>query len=207
MLREKFLGRNPSHFHLNPIIKAYIISEAFLWSAWDFVMPIFAVFIVTTIPGGNVQLAAIGYSTYLITRVILELISGKILAGSKDRQKLLMSICGMTCLTIAYIGFAFSSTISSIFFFYFMLGAGLGIAAPAKNTLFAIHLDKNKESTEWSLTDAISFICMALATALGGFIASQYGFKVLFILAAIVNSISIIPYLLQIKIKKSSSNI
>src|SRR3989344_6510367 len=117
MIKEAFLGRRPSHFHLNPIVKAYIISEAFLWSAWDFVLPLVAVFVVSVVTGGNIQIAATGYSTYLVSRVIFELISGRILIGSKDRKKILMSIVGMVCLSIAYVGFAFSSTILNIFFF------------------------------------------------------------------------------------------
>lgn len=198
MLKEKFLGRNPSHFSINPIVKIYITSEAFLWSAWDFVMPIFGIFIVTNIPGATIQSAATGYSIYLINRVISEIISGRLLRGSNDRKKFLMTIFGMICLSIAYIGFAFSKNIIAVFSFYALLGVGLGVASPAKNSLFSIHLDKNKEATEWSLADAVSFICMALATSLGGFVATQYGFPILFLLASIINAIGMIPYLVHL---------
>ena len=99
-------------------------------------------------------------------------------------------------MSIAYIGFMISTNIYHIFAFYTVIGVGLGIAAPAKNSLFAIHLDKNKEATEWSITDAVSFICMALATSLGGLIATDYGFHILFIIACIINAIATIPYIL-----------
>ena len=198
MFIERFLGRRPSHFELNPVVKAYIVSESFLWSAWDFVLPIISIFIANNVSGGNVQTAATGYSIYLITRVVFELISGRILQRTNDRKKVLMSIFGILCLSIAYFGFAFTNTITSLFIFYSILGVGLGIAAPAKNSLFAIHLDKNKESTEWSLNDAISFICMALATALGGFVAAAYGFQIVFLLAGVINVVSILPYILYI---------
>lgn len=198
MLKEKFLGRNPSHFTINPIVKTFIVSEAFLWSAWDFVMPIFGIFIVTNIAGANIQSAATGYSIYLINRVIFEIISGRILRGSSDRKKFIITIFGMACLSIAYVGFSFSQNLLAVFSFYGLLGFGLGVASPAKNSLFAIHLDKNKETTEWSLADAVSFICMALATALGGFIATQYGFSVLFLLASIINLLGMIPYILYL---------
>ncbi len=203
MLREKFLGRNPSHFKINPIIKAFILSEAFLWSAWNFTTPLFAIFVINDIEGGTIQAAATGYSLYLVTRVIFELISGRLLAKSGDKRKFFLAIFGIFCLSIAYIGFSFSTTILQMFLFYFVVGIGLGTASPAKNSLFSIHLDKNKEATEWSLADAVTFICMALAAALGGFIATQYGFKSLFILASVINFLSIIPYVLQINIRKS----
>ena len=161
-------------------------------------MPIFGIFIVTNIAGATIQSAAAGYSIYLINRVIFEIISGRVLRGSSDRKKFTITILGMACLSIAYVGFSFSQNIIAVFSFYALLGLGLGIASPAKNSLFAIHLDKNKEATEWSLADAVSFICMALATALGGFIATQYGFSPLFLIAAIVNLLGMIPYILYL---------
>lgn len=176
-----------------------MVSESMLWSAWDFVTPIFAIFIVKNIEGGSIQTAAIGYSIYLITRVIFELISGSMLSKSTNKKKLIMAISGMLCLSIAYFGFAFTLNIAFIFFFYSMLGMGLGLAAPAKNSLFSIHLDKSKEATEWSLADATVFICMALATALGGFIAAQYGFPTLFLLSSIITILATIPYFLVLK--------
>lgn len=202
MLSDVFLGKRPSHFQINPFVKAYIISELFLWSAWEFVMPIFALFVVSDIAQGNVQTAAFGYSIYLITRVLFELISGRYLYKTGDRKKLLIAIGGIFCLSIAYIGFSFSTSIIMLFSFYFVLGMGLGIASPAKNAIFSIHLDKNKESTEWGITDATSFTCMALATAFGGFFVHQFGFRPLFLLAAIINLLSIIPYALHLWMKK-----
>ena len=58
---------------------------------------------------------------------------------------------------------------------------------------------------EWGVSDATAFIAIAMAAALGGFIAGQYGFRVLFILSAIVNTISIIPYVLYRQQVKENS--
>lgn len=201
MIRGLFLGRNPSHFQINPIVKAFIISETFLWSAWNFVTPIFAIFVVSNIEGGNVQIAASVFSVYLIARVFSELLSGRYLLGKSDREKFILTIVGMLLVSLAYVGFSFSRTIFFLFVFYVVAGIGLGIAAPAKNSLFSTHLDRNKEPSEWGIYDAITFIGMALATALGGFIAGQYGFQFLFLLASIVNFLGIFPYLLYIRAK------
>ncbi len=202
MLSDVFLGKRPSHFQINPFVKAYIISELFLWSAWSFVAPIFAIFIVNEIKGASIETAAFAYSVHLVSRVLFELISGRFLYKTGDRKKLLIAIVGIFCLSIAYIGFSFSTSMIMLFTSYFILGIGLGIASPAKNAIFSIHLDKNKESTEWGLADASCFIGMALATALGGFFAHQFGFKPLFLLAAVINLLSIIPYTLHLSMKK-----
>jgi len=199
MLKEQFLGRNPTHFQVNPVVKAFIISEGFLWSAYNFVLPLFAVFVLNNIRGGNVQVAASAYSSFLIVRVIFELITCKYFGRSNESNKFITTIAGMLLISLGYLGFAFSNGVMSLFVFFGIVGMGLGIASPVKNSLFATHLDKNKETTEWGIYDAVTFIGMASTAALGGFIASQYGFNFLFILAAIINFIGIVPYLLYIR--------
>ena len=198
MLREQFIGRNPSHFHINPIVRAFIISETFIWSAWNFFIPISAIFVVRNISGGSLEIAASAFSAHLIARVIFELSSAKLLTR-EERQKIITSIIGLSFLSLSYVGLAFSDSIFQLFIFYIVAGIGFGVASPAKNSLFSIHLDKDRESSEWSFYDAIVFIAIALATALGGFVAAGYGFKILFISSSIVNIIGTLPYLLYLK--------
>jgi MFS family permease len=200
MIKEAFLGNNPSHFiKVDPLVKAYIVSECFLWSSWNFIIPIFAVFATTQIKGGTIQAAASSYSVYLMIRVVFELFSGKLVSGKSENQKILVIIAGISCLSLAYLGFAFSSSFVHLFLSFAIAGIGFGLAAPVKSSLFSMHLDKDKEATEWSFADASMFISMALATALGGFIAGFYGFKILFFLASIVNVFALLPYLLYVK--------
>jgi|WetSurMetagenome_2_1015567.scaffolds.fasta_scaffold01745_13 hypothetical protein len=203
MIKEIFLGKKPSDFHMNSVVKAFIISEIFLWSSWNAIIPIFAIFAATKIPGGNTEIAASSFSTYLIVRVIFELISGRYLSKSTDLQKFVISIVGIILMSLGYVGFALTETVSSIFIFYGVIGMGLGIASPAKNCLFSSHLDKDKEITEWSIYDGFVFMGMAMAAAIGGFVANRYGFTFLFYLVAGTNLLSIIPYILYAEKKRT----
>jgi MFS family permease len=207
MIKEIFIGRRPSHFHINPVVKAFIISEILLWSSWNAIIPIFAIFAATKIPGGNTEIAAASFSAYLIVRVIFELISGKYLSKSNDAQKIAISVLGIILLSVGYIGFALTREISSLFIFYGVIGVGLGIASPAKNCLFSSHLDKDREVTEWSMYDGLVFMGMAMAATIGGFVANRYGFAFLFYLVAATNILSIIPYLLYSKKKSVNEQI
>lgn len=206
MIKEVFIGRKPSHFHMNPVVKAFIVSEMFLWSSWNAVIPIFAIFAATEIPGGNTEIAATSFSAYLIVRVIFELISGKYLSQSTEMQKFIVTIIGIILMSAGYVGFALTKNISSLFLFNSVIGMGLGIASPAKNSLFSSHLDKNKEVTEWSIYDGFVFLGMAMSAAIGGFVANRYGFPFLFYLVAATNLLSIIPYILYAK-KKNTKKI
>lgn len=203
MIKEIFLGKKPSDFHMNAVVKAFIISEIFLWSSWNAIIPIFAIFAATKIPGGNTEVAASSFSTYLIVRVIFELISGRYLSKSTDIQKFVISILGIVLISLGYVGFAMTRSVSSIFIFYGVIGMGLGIASPAKNCLFSSHLDKDKEVTEWSIYDGFVFMGMAMAATIGGFVANRYGFTFLFYLVSITNLLSVIPYILYAKKKRT----
>lgn len=89
MLREAFGGHNPSHLYSNSITKVIILAEAFVWSAWNSVTPLFAIFIANDIPGGNAEIAGAVFSTFLLTRVLFELLSGIHFAKSDDSKKLM----------------------------------------------------------------------------------------------------------------------
>jgi len=173
-----------------------------VWGSWNFVFPIFAIFVVTEITDATIETAAFGYSIYLLGRVIFELISGQYLSRTNDRKKLLFAMLGIFCLSISFVGFSIAHSVLMLFVFYFLAGMGLGIASPAKNAIFSIHLDKSKESIEWGIADATAFASMALATAFGGFFVHQYGFRPLYLLAAFVNLLSLIPYILVLQMKK-----
>lgn len=195
MLREILIGNNPTQFHVNPIVKVFIVSETLLWGAMNFILPIFALF-VTTLPGGNVQIAATVYSIYMLVRVIFELLSGRLFARASDDKKLFITILGMIIMSAAYVGFAFASNLFMLYVFYGLLGLGIGIISPVKNSLFSMHLDKDREATEWGILDAMVFFVIAVASAVGGFIAQEYGFQILFSLAAVINLLGITPYLI-----------
>jgi cyanate permease len=202
VIKEIFIGKKPSDFHMNGVVKAFIVSEIFLWSSWNAIIPIFAIFAANSIPGGNTEVAAGSFSTYLIVRVIFELISGRYLSKSKDIQKFVISIIGIMLMSVGYVGFAMTKNVWELFVYYGVIGIGLGIASPAKNCLFSSHLDKDKEVTEWSMYDGFVFMGMAMAATIGGFVANRYGFSFLFYLVAVTNLLSVIPYILYAK-KKS----
>lgn len=195
MLREIFIGKRPSQFTAtHPFVKAFLLSEMFLWSAHNLFMPIIAVYVIKNIKGGTLEAAASGISVYLISRVLFELISGIFISKGSDRKKILIMIVSMTFLSVSYIGFILAKDLVLLFSSYFLMGMSLGLASPARMALFSMHLDRNKETEEWSFHDALSFIGMALAGALGGFVAQAYGFRIVFSISVVLNLLAIVPY-------------
>lgn len=199
MLKEIFLGKQPSHFQINPLIKSFITSETLLWSGWNFVMPIFAIFAAEKVIGGSVELVGIAVSIHLIVRIFLELISGRQLTVGSEKKKFKYTVIGIIIMSISNFGLAFTNTIPALLFFFGLAGAGLGLCSPAKSALFSLHLDKKAMSAEWGLYDGTILTGIAIASALGGFIAKIYGFQILFLSSATMMLLSTIPYFLYLR--------
>lgn len=140
------------------------------------------------------EVVAIAYSVYLIWRVLTELLSGKMLNKSSDKARLGISVLGMLILALGYIAFIFASSVMALYGVYSLLGIGLGISTPAKFALFSDHLDKTKASYEWGIYDAISLFGMAVAGIVGGYIANNFGFDLLFLTASIFCLAGVFPY-------------
>lgn len=198
MLSLMYVSRRPLRFRMNSVVKAFIISETFFWSSWNTIMPIFAVFVDKDIIGGNVEIAATSVSVHLFARMLVELVIAKMLGTRNETDKFIFTIMGTTIVAISFVGFALSYDVLPLYFFYALAGVGMGVASPGKYSLFSTHLDKNKESVEWGIYDAITLFGMAIAAALGGFIAKLYGFRTLFLIAAVFTFVGSLPYFLYL---------
>lgn len=194
MLREAFLSRHPSHFQINPVVRAFILAEMFLWSGWNFFFPLIGVFVIEEVGGADLKVVATAYSLYMVSRVGFELLSAKKFGRAKDTTRLAITIVGGLIIGFGYLSFLVASSVFLLFLTYILIGAGIGISSPTKLSLFSMHLDKNKEATEWSFYDALSFGGMAISGVLGGVIASKFGFDVIFIGAAFLNFLGVLPY-------------
>lgn len=198
--------QNLSRLKINSVVKAIILAEMLVWSGWNFIMPIFSIY-VAKLPNGSVEKAASSFSVYLIVRVVFGLASGKYLTHKRTRHKLFLMVVGMTILSISYFGLAFVNDMQQIYFFYGLIGLALGIASPAKNALFSTSVNQKNASLTWSILDAGVFLSMAVAAVIAGSVVGKFGFRSLFFLAAFVNMTGIVPYMIYVRYWSKTSSI
>ncbi len=179
---------------MNPIVVAFIFSEAFFWSAWNFISPIISVFVVSTLPDGSIRTAAFGFTLYLLVRVISELVVSNYMVFLSDKKRMVTDVCGMILLTMSYLIIAFIPNLITFYIFFIIAGMSFAISSPAKLSMFSLNMGRAQASRTWGMYHAIIYTGMGIATALGGVIADSFGFKTLFIIASIVNIIGIVPY-------------
>jgi MFS family permease len=190
---------SPALAGLNPAVRAFVISEALFWSGWNFVAPIFSIFVVKDIPGATVSQAAYAFTLYLVCRMLVELFVSRKAGALSNPQRAVIDVVGMVVVSLSYLCIALQANLLTVYVFYAVAGVGFGISSPVKYSLFSRSLEKETEASVWGLYDVVTLSGMALATSLGGFVADAYGFKSLFLLAATVNILGALPYLFFIR--------
>ena len=166
---------------INKVIKILIFSDVLLLTGVGFIYPIFAIFITDRIQGGNIQVVGFAAAVYWIVKSVLQIPFGKYLDKVKgERDDLWFVVIGNILAAIAVFGYIFSSLPWHIYFCQGIYSLGMAMNIPGWSAIFTRHIDKGKEAFEWSTRSTFIGFGAGIAGALGGIIAAEFGFNVLF---------------------------
>lgn len=187
-----------AYFETNvlPFVRAFITSDALLYSSLNLVNILFVVYVTANVPGGTVQSATVALAVGFIARVIVDLSLGKASSKLSETGKLRLIMLGMAVISLSYVGFALSHNIFVLGFLWVINGVGWAIGHPAKLALVAKHINHNQASQEWGLTDALNMTLIVISMILGGWVVGQFSYTALFAFAALINTGGIAPYAL-----------
>jgi len=172
-------------FH-NRVISAIVIIEFFSNGAYGIIGPFLAVFVSTSIEGGNAQVAGFAVAIYLLTKAIVQLPIARSLDRTvSERDDYWTYLISMILFSSGTFAYTFVQTPFHIYTLQVVLGVAYAMNMAALYGIFSRHLDKHLEGSEWSLFSVFSYsVGTAIAGALGGTLAVMYGFNVLFTLAS-----------------------
>ncbi|PJE58268.1 MAG: hypothetical protein COU81_01620 [Candidatus Portnoybacteria bacterium CG10_big_fil_rev_8_21_14_0_10_36_7] len=172
---------------LNKIIKALIISDAFFLSAIGILTPIFAIFLISQIDGGTIEVAGIAAAIYLIVRTIFLLPVSNLIDKKKgEYDDLFFLVSGLVVMALTMILYTFAKTVWNIYLLQAVLGVGAAMHYPAWYVLFTRHIGKFREGFAWGVYEVVIGISGALTVSAGAFVANIFGFEVLFLVVAML---------------------
>ncbi len=182
---SKHVVRFFNQLQVNWVIKLLILSDFLIWSAQQFFVPVFAIFLTEQIHGATIEVIGITTAIYLIVRSIFEIPVGMWLDRTKaEVDDLYAAFLGTVLTALVFLSYNFITEVWQLYIAQMLWGVGSAVAFPGWYAIFTKHIDKNKEALEWSLYDVVLGIGMAATAAVGGFLATEYGFKAIFIIAA-----------------------
>lgn len=172
----------------NKVISSIVVIEFFATAAYGVVGPIFAIFVADDIAGGSAQVAGFAVAIYWGAKALVQLPVARLLDRIKgERDDFWAYIGSHLAFAAGMFAYVWVSTPAQIYILQAFLGVAYAFYMASMYGLFSRHLDKNLESTEWSLYSVFSYsIATGIATAIGGTIAVTMGFDTLFVISGIL---------------------
>jgi len=174
-------------FKTGKIARYLILSDLIFYTGWGFITPIFAIFIIERIEGGNAIVAGFASAIYLIVMSILRIPIGIFLdskPGEKDDYWFL--VLGLLIAAMVPFGYIFVKFSWQIYLLQTIHAIGMAMTLSAWPAIFTRHIDKGKESTEWGLDATSVGLGGGISGAIGGWAVIQFGFNPVFVVAGII---------------------
>ena len=165
----------------NKIIRTLILSDIFIISGFGLVSPILAVFFTEQIQGGDVKVAGLASTVYLITKSLLILPVGRFIDRKKgEKDDFYAMVLGSTLTSFVPFSYLFISSPAQVYLVQMLYGLGEALSYPSWLAIFTRHVGSKKTGFTWGLYYTMTDVFGAITAGVGGAIASHLGFRPLF---------------------------
>jgi MFS family permease len=194
---------------LNKVILILILSDLTLLIGLGFITPIFSIFLTENIQGGNVEVAGFASAIYWIIEAVAMIPLGKYLdKHTGERDDLFFIVIGNFLAALSVLGYLQAKLPWHIYVLQSLYAFGMAMNVPGYTAVFTRHIDKGMEALSWSLRGSLVALGSGVAGALGGIIAKNFGFNILFIGAAVFILLSsFLPLFILRAMKRRGKNI
>jgi MFS family permease len=177
--------------NINKVIKTLIASDFFLQAGWGLSGPIFAIFLTQQIQGGNLKVVGVAVATYWIAKSIVQpFIAHQLDKNHGEKDDFQFLIIGMYVANLIPLGYVFSTQPWHIYGLEFIRAMAMACVVPTWSAIFTRHIDKGKEAFSWSIESTGIGFAAGIAGAGGAWLASIFGFKIVFVLVSFFGIIS-----------------
>lgn len=178
-------------------MRAYMYWDLMINSAWGLLGPVFGIFLLENIAGGNITQGAkvVGFAAlaYWLTKAVLQVPIGHYLDKNHGEvDDFWFYIIGVAITGLVPFGFLAAQTAWHVYLLQIVHAAGMSMVIPSSYAIFIRHTDKGREAYESSLDSTLLGIGAGVAGAIGGIMAGYIGFQLIFILTGTMTFLSIL---------------
>lgn len=178
-------------------MRAYIYWDLVVNSGWGLLAPVFAIFLLEKVAGGNIVEGAkiVGFATffYWATKSVIQIPIGNYLDKNHGEiDDFWFYVVGTLMTAFVPIGFLFATAAWHIYALQTFHAIGMSLIIPSSYAIVIRHTDKGREAYESSLDSTLLGIGVGVAGALGGVMVAYTGFTMIFLLTSLLNFISVL---------------
>lgn len=176
-------------------LKFFFTATFVFWLAQNIIAPFIAIFAIQELPDATTidyGLSALVYFlAFGLSVIVLGQLADKI-RGYKD--DLAFALIGHFVRGIAFVSFAFVTSIFGLFIIQFFVGVSRGFSDSVKDKIQVKLTDGASVGTSFSLNIGIINLAAALGAGLGGWLTAEIGFRPTFVIVGVLTIISGIIY-------------
>lgn len=163
---------------LNKGLVVLLSTNSLILLAGAMLAPIYALFVEEI--GGDLLDASYAAAAFALAAGITTMISGKF--SDKIRETEYIMIAGYAIMALGFYLLSIVDTIALLLISQVIIGLGESVYSPSFDALYSRHLDKGKAGSEWGLWESMNYFTAATGAIIGGVIAFNFGFDILFLL-------------------------
>ncbi|MBI2644175.1 MAG: MFS transporter [Candidatus Wildermuthbacteria bacterium] len=178
---------------LNKVVRFLITSDLSLSMGWGFIAPIFAVFVTEQIADGDLRVVGFSAGLYWITKSIAQpFIARHVDKNHGEIDDFYFLVWGLFLSGLVPLGYLFINSAWQLYALEFIHGIAMACAVPTWAGIFTRHIDKGQEAFDWSIESTALGFGAGVAGALGGWMASTFGFSAVFIFVSAFTMFAVI---------------
>ncbi|HAR54692.1 TPA: hypothetical protein DCR79_00145 [Patescibacteria group bacterium] len=163
---------------INKIIQYLIFSDVVFYAGWGLFTPVFAIYIVEKIQGGDVMVIGVATAIYWILMSILRVPFGLFLdrrTGESDDYW--FTFFGFLIAAVVPFGFLYANLAWHLYALQAIYALGMAMNLAGWSAIFTRNIDSGKEATEWGLSATGYSIGTGIAGLIGGYLVDKFDFN------------------------------
>ncbi len=182
---------NIFNIRLSAVVRRFVIADLIWLGGWGLMSPIFAVFVVDSIPGATVMTVGVGAAIYWILKSIIQIpVALAIDRTPSERDDYLVLVVSLMLAGLTAFSFILVRTVWQLYLVQAMQAVSFALYIPSWNGIFTRHLDPEHRAFEFALDSTAVGIATGIAGLVGSVIAATFGFHVIFFMTAILSFVS-----------------
>ncbi len=179
-------------------MKILLMGSFFFMFAGGMFGPIYAVFVENI--GGDLLTAGSAYAAFSISAGVLMFFISRWEDHVKHQEKLIILGYGLSC--VGFLGYLLIQNPIHLFIVQIIFGIGEAVNSPAYDGMYSRLLERGKFASEWGMWESMQYIVISVAALVGGYLASAFGFKLIFVLMFILSLFGLTTASALLKMKR-----